>query len=335
MKKTKSFISCATLTLALMVLLSASAMAAETYVIRVASIQPETHPDLALIKTVFEPYVEEHSNGRIKVEIYANAQMGGDREYIEGIQLGTLQWAATTTSVLGNFEPGFNVVEMPYLFTSREAAFKALDGKLGKELDKRLPKLGMINLGYIENGFRHVTNNKRPINSAMDLKGLKIRTMEVPAHISFFKRLGANPTPMNFGELYTALQQGTVDGQENPLVLISDCKLNEVQKYCSLTGHIFSVCVNMFSKKFYDSLPDDLKKVIDEAAARYVAEHRMAMERGEIEVRQALEKQGMKINDLLDKDKKAFVEAGVATLNEYSDKIGNDIVELAKSYINN
>lgn len=331
MKKTLTVFFVAICALALF--LSPAANAAETYVIRVASIQPETHPDLALIKTVFEPYVKKHSNGRIKVEIYANAQMGGDREYIEGIQLGTLTWAATTASVLGNFEPGFNVIEMPYLFTSRKDAFAALDGKLGKELDKRLLKLGMINLGYIENGFRHVTNNKKPIKTVADLKGMKIRTMEVPAHIAFFKRLGANPTPMNFGELYTALQQGTVDGQENPLVLINDCKLNEVQKYCSLTGHIFSVCVNMFSKKFYDDLPKDLQKVVDDAAKLYVAEHRKAMELGEKNVRSVLEKQGMKINDLKESDKQPFVKASVATLDEFSGKIGKDIVELAKQYI--
>jgi len=213
-------------------------LAAE-YTIKVGTITAESHPDCILMNEVFKKYVEEQSEGRIKVELYPNAQLGGDREMAEAVQVGILQIALPVVSVTSSFEKSFNVVEMPYLFTTRESAFKALDGDLGQELDRRLLKTGMMNLGYYENGFRHITNNKGPIHSPADLKGVKIRTMEVPPHITFFKKLGANPTPMSFGELYTALQQGTVDAQENPLAIINESRLYEVQKYISLTGHVF------------------------------------------------------------------------------------------------
>ncbi len=306
-----------------------SASAAD-YTIKVGTIQPESHPDCVLMREVFQKYVEENSGGRIKVELYPNAQMGGDREMAEAVQLGILQMALPVTSITASFEKSFNVVELPYLFTTRESAFEALDGELGKELDKRLLKTGMMNLGYFENGFRHITNNKRPIYSPEDLKGLKIRTMEVPPHIAFFKELGANPTPMSFGELYTALQQGTVDGQENPIVLIHDSRFYEVQKYCSLTGHVFSVVHILTNKSFIDNLPSELQEVVKEGARRFVARHREVMPQEEEELIVELQNKGMKINDLTPEQKKPFVEAAHAIYEQFKGEIGEDIIALAE-----
>lgn len=306
-----------------------SASAAD-YTIKVGTIQPESHPDCVLMREVFQKYVEENSGGRIKVELYPNAQMGGDREMAEAVQLGILQMALPVTSITASFEKSFNVVELPYLFTTRESAFEALDGELGKELDKRLLKTGMMNLGYFENGFRHITNNKRPIYSPDDLKGLKIRTMEVPPHIAFFKELGANPTPMSFGELYTALQQGTVDGQENPIVLIHDSRFYEVQKYCSLTGHVFSVVHILTNKSFIDNLPSELQEVVKEGARRFVARHREVMPQEEEELIVELQNKGMKINDLTPEQKKPFVEAAHAIYEQFKGEIGEDIIALAE-----
>lgn len=306
-----------------------SASAAD-YTIKVGTIQPESHPDCVLMREVFQKYVEENSGGRIKVELYPNAQMGGDREMAEAVQLGILQMALPVTSITASFEKSFNVVELPYLFTTRESAFEALDGELGKELDKRLLKTGMMNLGYFENGFRHITNNKRPIYSPDDLKGLKIRTMEVPPHIAFFKELGANPTPMSFGELYTALQQGTVDGQENPIVLIHDSRFYEVQKYCSLTGHVFSVVHILTNKSFIDNLPADLQEVVKEGARSFVARHREVMPQEEEELIVELQNKGMKINDLTPEQKKPFVEAAHAIYEQFKGEIGEDIIALAE-----
>lgn len=303
---------------------------AADYTIKVGTIQPESHPDCVLMREVFQKYVEENSGGRIKVELYPNAQMGGDREMAEAVQLGILQMALPVTSITASFEKSFNVVELPYLFTTRESAFEALDGELGKELDKRLLKTGMMNLGYFENGFRHITNNKRPIYSPEDLKGLKIRTMEVPPHIAFFKELGANPTPMSFGELYTALQQGTVDGQENPIVLIHDSRFYEVQKYCSLTGHVFSVVHILTNKSFIDNLPSELQEVVKEGTRRFVARHREVMPQEEEELIVELQNKGMKINDLTPEQKKPFVEAAHAIYEQFKGEIGEDIIALAE-----
>jgi len=306
---------------------------AAQYTIKIGTIQPDSHPDCVLMREVFKSYVEKNSGGRIKVELYPNAQMGGDREMAEAVQVGILQMALPVTSITANFEKSFNVVELPYLFTTRESAFKALDGELGKELDNRLLRTGMMNLGYFENGFRHITNNKRPIYSPSDLKGMKIRTMEVPPHIAFFKKLGANPTPMSFGELYTALQQGTVDGQENPIVLIHDSRFYEVQKYCSLTGHVFSVVHILTNKSFMDSLPADLQQVVKEGARRFISKHREVMPQEEQKLIVELRNKGMQINDLTPEQKKPFVEAAHSIYDQFKGEIGEDIISLAEKSV--
>jgi len=313
----------------ILVIISGQALGAD-HVIKVGTIQPDSHPDCVLMREVFQEYVEKGSNGRIKVELYPNAQLGGDREMSEGVQLGILQMALPVTSITASFEGSFHVVEMPYLFTTREAAFEALDGQLGKELDRRLLSKGMMNLGYFENGFRHITNNRRPIQTIDDLKGLKIRTMETPIHVAFFKKVGANPTPMSFGELYTALQQGTVDGQENPIVLIYDSRFYEVQKYCSLTGHVFSVVHILANRSFIENLPDDLEKLVKEGARRFVTRHREIMPQEEKRLLAELEAKGMIVNDLKPENKQPLVEAARAVYDQFKGEIGSDIIELAE-----
>lgn len=307
-----------------------SAFAAPEYTIKVGSIVAETHPDIVVMKSTFVPYIEEKSEGRIKVELYPNAQLGGDRELSESVQMGTIQIALPATSALAGFDKRFQVLDLPFLFTTREAAFEALDGELGEKLNSLLPAKGFIGLGYYENGFRHVTNNKKPIHSPADLVGMKLRTMENPMHISFFKKLGANPTPMSFGELYTALQQGTVDGQENPATLIYETKFFEVQKNLSTTGHVFSVTMLLGSKKFMDNLPDDLRQIVLDAARAFVAEHRRVMPASEVENMKLLQEKGMQINELTPEEKHAFVEATASTYDEFEPVLSKEIMDLAR-----
>lgn len=304
------------------------AFAAE-YTIKVGSIVSDTHPDMVVMKNTFVPYVEEKSGGRIKVELYPNGQLGGDRELAESVQMGTLQIALPATSVLAGFDKRFQVLDLPFLFTTREAAFEALDGELGAKLNSLLPGKGFGCLGYIENGFRHITNNRKPITQPDDLKGLKLRTMENAMHIAFFKRLGANPTPMSFGELYTALQQGTVDGQENPFTLIYESKFYEVQKYVSATGHVFSVVMLLANKKFMDSLPDDLRTIVADAAAAFVKEHRRVMPGAEDENMKILKENGMALNELTPEQKKPFVEATAPIYREFESDLTPEILSLA------
>ncbi|MDR3231883.1 MAG: DctP family TRAP transporter solute-binding subunit [Synergistaceae bacterium] len=328
MKRQKFFVSA----LACFVLCVAAlpAFAAAEFTIKVGSIVSETHPDMVVMKSTFVPLVEEKSGGRIKVELYPNGQLGGDRELSESVQMGTLQIALPATSVLAGFDKRFQVLDLPFLFTTRETAFEALDGALGEKLNSLLPALGFGCLGYIENGFRHITNSRQPITQPGDLKGVKLRTMENAMHIAFFRQLGANPTPMSFGELYTALQQGTVDGQENPATLIYESKFYEVQKYLSTTGHVFSVVILLSSQSFMDSLPGDLRQIVVDAAAAFVKEHRRLMPESEVENMKVLREMGMAINELTPEQKKPFLEATSPVYAQFEADLTSEIMDLAR-----
>jgi tripartite ATP-independent transporter DctP family solute receptor len=309
----------------------AGGAAAAEYTLKVGSIVSDTHPDMVIMKNTFIPYIEEKSGGRIAVELYPNGQLGGDRELSESVQMGTLEMALPATSALAGFDKRFQVLDLPFLFTTREAAFEALDGALGAKLNSLLPERGFVGLGYIENGFRHITNNRKPITQPADLDGLKLRTMENAMHIAFFRRLGATPTPMSFGELYTALQQGTVDGQENPYTLIFESKFFEVQKYASATGHVFSLVILLGSQRFLDSLPADLRQVVIDAAAAFVKEHRRVMPDVEVENTRLLTENGMVINELTPEQKKVFVEATAPVYEQFEADLTEEIMELARN----
>jgi len=304
--------------------------ARETYTIKLAYVVPETQSTHIAARDVFKKYVEEKSNGRIKVELYPNGQLGGDRQAIEAVQLGTIQMTIPAAAVLSGFEPKFQVFDLPYLFKSKEVAYKALDGELGQKLNEMLLKTGLRNLAYGENGFRHITNNRGPIEKPEDLKGLKIRTMENPVHMATFKALGANPTPMSFGELYTALQQGTVDAQENPIPLVYTAKFYEVQDYYTLDGHVYAATVVLINDDFYKSLPEDLQKIVKEGAEKFRDEQRKINTQQEEEMLGLLKKEGMKINELTPEQKQKFIEATLPVYDQFKDELGEDLIELAK-----
>ncbi|HRV99006.1 MAG TPA: DctP family TRAP transporter solute-binding subunit [Aminobacteriaceae bacterium] len=320
----------AALAAVLTVVLTGAAFAAPEYVIKVGYILPENQSDHIIMRDVFKKDIEEKSGGRISVELYPNAQLGGDRELIESVQLGTVQVAIPATSALAGFDKRFQVFDLPFLFKSKETAFKALDGELGHKVDELLKPLGMRNLGYGENGYRHITNSRGPVHKPEDLKGIKLRTMENPLHLAFFKMLGANPTPMSFGELYTALQQGTVDGQENPVVLVYTSKFYEVQKFYSLTGHVYSATMLVANDDFFASMPEDLWKIVEDAGKRYVVEQRALAEVQEQEFLEELKKTGLQINELTPEEKQLFIDATLPAYDQFKDVIGAELVELAK-----
>lgn len=320
----------AALAVLLAVVLTGAAFAAPEYVIKVGYILPENQSDHIIMRDVFKKDIEEKSGGKISVELYPNAQLGGDRELIESVQLGTVQVAIPATSALAGFDKRFQVFDLPFLFKSKETAFKALDGELGHKVDELLKPLGMRNLGYGENGYRHITNSRGPVHKPEDLKGIKLRTMENPLHLAFFKMLGANPTPMSFGELYTALQQGTVDGQENPVVLVYTSKFYEVQKFYSLTGHVYSATMLVANDDFFASMPEDLWKIVEDAGKRYVVEQRALAEVQEQEFLEELKKTGLQINELTPEEKQLFIDATLPAYDQFKDVIGAELVELAK-----
>ncbi|HEY0219109.1 MAG TPA: TRAP transporter substrate-binding protein [Afipia sp.] len=235
---------------------------------------------------VFKAYVEDKTGGRIKIAIFPGGSLGGEREIIESLQLGTVDMAMTGTTVVGNFVPEIGVFDVPYLFRDTEHARKVFDGPIGQGILTKFKQHDLIGLGYGENGFRHLTNSKKPVETPADMVGMTIRTMESPVPIAAFKQLGARPTPIAWPDLYSALQQGVVDGEENPLSNIITAKFYQVQKYLSLTGHIFAPTVIMMSPAAWGKLSDADQKVIKEGVAKAIDAQRSEVD--------AIEKNGLK-----------------------------------------
>ena len=302
--------------------------APEQIVIKVAYVVPETQSS-HIAAVDFKKYVEEKSGGRIKVELYPNGQLGSDRQAIEAVSLGTIQMTIPAVAVLSGFEKSFMVLDLPFLFKDRQAAYKALDGELGRKLAEKLPAIGLKSLAFAENGFRNITNNRGPITEPKDLKGLKIRTMENPVHMETFRQLGANPTPMAFGELYTALQQKTVDAQENPVSLIYTTKFYEVQKYCTLSGHVYAATALLINNDFFNKLPADLQKILQDAAILYRDNQRKLALQQDTEWVAKLKEAGMKVNELTPEQKQKFIEATKPVYEKFKAQLGADLVELA------
>lgn len=248
-----------------LLLLSMSQFTLAQKIMRIGLGVPESHFEYKGME-LFKRNVEENTNGAVKVELYPSNQLGVDQEVLEQIKFGAAQMNLPDPAILGNLVKDFQILSLPYIFDSQEEAVKITKGEWGKELLTKLDKAGYVGLGFAPFAFRHVTNNAREIKSIEDFKGLKIRTMQNPIHLEVFRVLGTNPTPMPFSELFSALQQGVVDGQENPLMNVYSNKLNEVQKYGTMTGHVFSWVVLVVGKNFYSSLTPEEQKTLHDAA---------------------------------------------------------------------
>lgn len=297
------------------------------YTIRVAHVLQQDHPTNTTLEEVFKKEVEEKSGGRIKVEVYPNGQLGADRATVEALTLGTLEMCVPGGTILSGFVEDFMVFDLPFLFSSKEQAFAAFDGEVGDILNAKLEEKGIVNLGFGENGYRHITNNTKPITTPADLNGVKIRTMENPIHMASFKAFGANPTPISFNELFTALQQGTVDAQENPVSIIYTSKFYEVQKYLSLTGHVYTNCPYLISKSFLESMPEDLQQIVREAAKDTLVEQRKELGAKESETIEQLKASGMEVNELTAEQKQAFVDAAQSVYSDFRAKYGSELLD--------
>jgi len=263
--------------------------------------------------------VEKGTQGRYKCQQFPNSALGGEREMIEAVQLGTLDLVNTSTGPLGNFVPETRIVDIPFLFRDYDHARKVMDGQVGQDLLAKMRAKGLVGLAWTENGFRHMTNNKRPIVTAQDAAGLKMRTMENKVHMDGYKTFGILPTPMAFPELFTALQQGTVDGQENPIPVILSAKFAQVQKYLSLTGHVYSPAVIILSPNVWNKLSDADKKVFLEAAKAGSAAQRKKVNDDEANGIAILKKDGMQVTEKVDGDsfRKAAAPAYVQFAKEF------------------
>ena len=278
------------------------------------------HMHRALLK--FEELVETGSNGEIDVQIFPSSQMGPDREMIEGVQTGVLEMAIPPSSFFAGWDPAFAVIELPYMYASKDIAFDVLDCAAGDTMLARVENQGLVGLGWLELGVRNVTNNVRPIASPQDLEGVKLRTMKVPAHVATFESLGANPTPMNFGEVYSALQQGVIDGQENPLAIITSQRFYEVQKYLSTTGHVFAVYMPVVSKPFFDSLSAEHQQLIRASMARARAHQAELVAAEDASQLDEIRSAGVEVLELTAEQRQAFADQTESVRLQYRDEVG-------------
>jgi tripartite ATP-independent transporter DctP family solute receptor len=236
----------------------------------------------------------------------------------------------TSTGPVPNFVPEVAILDIPFLMRDYPHARAVLDGPIGQEMLTKFPAKGIVALAWGENGFRHMTNSKRPLNGPDDLKGLKMRTMENPVHIQAYKQFGIIPTPMAFTEVFTALQQGTVDGQENPLSVISAAKFDQVQKYMTLTGHVYSPALILMSKAVWDKLAPADKDAFMAAAKEAVKANRARIDEDERRAVADLRAKGMVIIENVDKAKYQAMLA--PTFVEFGKKFGQDNIDKIKNY---
>jgi tripartite ATP-independent transporter DctP family solute receptor len=302
--------------------LSAPASAQETLKMNI-SIAQNSHYGVAI--DVFAKELEKRTNGRFKVQNFYSGALGAERESIEGVQLGTMDLTMTSTGPVPNFVPEVAILDIPFLFKDYAQARSVLDGPVGQEMLAKFDAKGLKALAWGENGFRHMTNNKRPINVPDDLKGLKMRTMENPIHIQAYKQFGILPTPMAFTEVFTALQQGTVDGQENPLSVISAGKLGQVQKHVSLTGHVYSPALILMSTARWDKLSAADKQAFLDSAKEAVKANRARIDEDEKRVVGELKSQGVTVVENVDKSK--FRAALAPTFAEFGKKFGQENID--------
>jgi TRAP-type transport system periplasmic protein len=279
-------------TFGLLVLAAATAQAQTTIKIGYANTK-ESH--LGVGAAVFCDEIQTKTSGRYVCQHFPSSALGGEREMTEGLQIGTIDAANLTTGPLGNFVPEVRILDLPFLFRDYDHARKTLDGSIGNELLGKFTSKGLVALAWTENGFRHMTNNKRAINRPTDAAGLKMRTMENKVHIEGYKAFGIQPTPMAFPEVFGALQQGTVDGQENPIPVILASKFSQVQKHLSLTSHVYSPAVLMLSPRLWAKVVEADKPIFQEAARKAAAAQRKKVNDDETNGVAQLEKSGMAV----------------------------------------
>ena len=303
------------------VALSSGALAQESMKISI-SIAQNSHQGIGIDTLAKE--VEKRSNGRIKIQPFYSGSLGGERESIEAVQLGTQELTFTSTGPIPNFVPEARILDIPFLFRDKAHARAVLDGPIGQEMLAKFEAKGFKALAWGENGVRHMTNSKRAVNAPADLKGLKMRTMENPVHIAAYKGLGIVTTPMAFPEVFTALQQGTVDGQENPLSVIMAAKFDQVQKYMSLTGHVYSPAIFLMNKAVFDKLAAADKQVFMDAAKEAVKANRARVDEDDAKGVAELRAKGMQVIDV---DKAKFVAALGPVNAEFEKQFGKANIE--------
>ena len=269
--------------------------------------------------------VEKATNNAFAIKHFPSSALGGERELIEGLQLGTVEAAIVSTGALSNFVSDVGIVDIPFLFRDTQHARAVLDGKFGQDLLAKFQQRGLVALAWGEQGFRHLTNNKVSVQNVADLKGLKIRVTENPVHITAFRTLGAAPTPMSWPEVISALQQGTIDGQENPISVLTSSKLWEVQKHLTLTSHVYAPVVLVLSPSFWGSLTDAQKAAFTEGAKAGAQASRAFVDDVEAKGVEMAKSNGMQVVENV--DAAAFRAALEPAYKQYAKKFGQQTLD--------
>lgn len=272
----------------------------------------------------FKELVEKNSKGALTVTIFPNAKLGDERTLLERMKMGIVDAGVITSGPIINFVPSFGVIDLPFLFRDPKHAYAVLDGSIGQKLMADLEAQGWKGLAFAERGFRNLTNSKRPVKTPEDVKGLKIRVMQNPVYVDSFKALGANAVPMAWTEVLTALQQGTVDGQENPLNVIMAFKLYETQKFLSITRHAYAPAPIIMSMNTWKKLTPAQQAIVKKAAQDAAEFERAWDNKMEAEWLKELKAKGMVVAT---PDLKAFRAAVKPVYDQYGPKYGKELIE--------
>lgn len=309
--------------LALATLLGASALAQTTAKFAV-TLPEKSHQGLGVAR--FAELVDKKSQGRIKIKPFYNGALGNDVQVTSALQGGTIEFTVPQTSTLTGMVKEFEVLDFPFLFNTEQDAEKVLDGATGQKLLDKLPAKGLIGLGFWENGFFNATNSKRPITKYEDFSGLKFRAVQAKISQETIKALGANPVPLAVPELYTALETRTVDGQGTPSAVIAALKLNEVQKYLSLTKHTYGAFIPLVSKKYWDSLPPADQAIL-RAAALETRSYQRSIAREQAKSAEAsMAAKGLLVNDITPAERKRMRDKVKPVWDMFAKDVGTDLV---------
>ena len=298
-------------------------------VVKVSNGAGETSPGVKAQLSVFAPMVENNSKGNIGVEVYSGAQLGDDTTATEMVVAGQLEINNTSTAPLVGYVPELGIFDIPFLFADEAEADKVLASEVGDYLNAKLADKGIINLAWNENGFRELTNSKHAVATVADVAGLKIRTMENKFHQELWNSLGATATPMSSSELYTALEQGTVDGEENPVANFYSYQFQEVQKYITMSNHIYSPFLFDMSKKIWDTYDADTQAILTEAAKAFGEEERKINRQAAADnLQSCIDDYGMEVTYLTDDAKAEFVAKTAHIQDMIAKDTGAEIMDL-------
>ena len=302
-------------------LMGGAALTAQAETLRFASEAPRSDTQFAGGEK-FNELLKAKTGGALDVKVFADSSLGAFQAAISGVRGGTIDIAVSGSGNFSGLVPLMGVFDIPFMFKDSAHAYRVLDGKVGQEMLDKLGEFGMKGLAYWDNGWRELTNNKHPVKTPADVKGLKVRTTGSPAHIEAFKLLGANPVPMPLAELYTALEMKTVDAQEHPLGVLWSAKLYEVQKYLTLTNHAYSALIVVMNKAKYDALPPAQQKALVEAAREAGAYQRKLNNDNMMKIVGDVKKAGMQVVETIDST--PFLEATKPGRKTFTDKFGGD-----------